>query len=262
MAPPTLTILRSYAQRTDPSSLPSSILLTYTERTLTIFDAFPKSIFHFLVLPRVLPPLTTPGLANLKTVLKGDKERAKEVIRWLAEDAKQVRSMIEDEMTKRYHFKWDVWMGFHAVPSMEHIHLHVLSADLCSPAMKNKKHYNSFHPARGFFIPLSDVQEWVEAEPSYFAMISQLKPSHYEPLLKEPLDCWRCNKDFKAMPLLKSHLQEEWDVQAKREKAKLEKKRKRTPEEPKENGAGTDVPEDEPDQKRRAKSHSGSPSVS
>ena len=53
-----------------------------------------------------------------------------------------------------------------------HIHLHIMSADLCSPAMKNKKHYNSFHPKRGFFIPLSDVQEWQDAEPSYFATVS------------------------------------------------------------------------------------------
>ena len=58
--------------------------------------------------------------------------------------------------------------------STRHIHLHVMSADLCSPAMKNTKHYNSFHPKRGFFISLSDVQEWLEAEPSYFATVSLL----------------------------------------------------------------------------------------
>ena len=119
MPPPSLTILRSYAQRADPSTLPASILLTHTDHTLTIFDAYPKSIFHLLVLPRVIPPLTTPDLANLRTVLKGNKEQAKEVIGWLAEDGAKVRSMIEDEMLKRCHFKWDIWMGFHAVPSME-----------------------------------------------------------------------------------------------------------------------------------------------
>ncbi len=26
---------------------------------------------------------------------------------------------IEDEMISRYGFKWDIWVGFHAVPSME-----------------------------------------------------------------------------------------------------------------------------------------------
>ncbi|KZT67782.1 HIT-like protein [Daedalea quercina L-15889] len=247
---PSPTILRSYAQRPDPSSLPASVLLTHTDHTLTIFDAYPKSIFHFLVLPRVIAPSTASDLTNLRTVLKGDKSRAQEVIRWLAEDGMKVRSMIQDEMLKRYHFKWNIWMGFHAVPSMEHIHLHVLSADLCSPAMKNKKHYNSFHPKRGFFISLSDVQEWLEADPSYFSTMSQLKPSQYEPLLKEPLECWRCNNDFKTMPLLKAHLQGEWEAEAKLEKAKLEKKRKRVSEEPTDKA----VEEDERSEKRLAKS--------
>lgn len=133
MPPPSLTILRSYAQRPDPSTLPASILLTHSEHTLTIFDAYPKSIFHFLVLPRVIPPLTASNLANLRTVLKGDKTRAKEVIGWLAEDGAKARSMIEDEMLKRYHFKWDVWMGFHAVPSMEYVSPIILPHALIIP---------------------------------------------------------------------------------------------------------------------------------
>ena len=37
----------------------------------------------------------------------------------LNEDAKAVRKEIEDEMIKRYGFKWGIWTGFHAVPSME-----------------------------------------------------------------------------------------------------------------------------------------------
>lgn len=46
--------------------------------------------------------------------------------------------------------------------------------------MKNKKHYNSFRPKRGFFVSLSDVQEWLEAEPSYFATVSgPPKPYHH-----------------------------------------------------------------------------------
>jgi aprataxin len=57
--------------------------------------------------------------------------------------------------------------------------------------------------------------------------MSELKKSRYEPLLKEDLSCWRCGHAMKNMPTLKNHLQEEWDNDMKREKAKLEKKRKR-----------------------------------
>ncbi len=52
-----------------------------------------------------------------------------------------------------------------------HLHLHVLSADLCSERMKNKKHYNSFHPKLGFFLDINEVVSWFEAEPSYYSTV-------------------------------------------------------------------------------------------
>lgn len=57
--------------------------------------------------------------------------------------------------------------------------------------------------------------------------MSQLKKSDYEHLLKESLCCWKCERDMKNMPLLKAHLQEEWDEEARKEKARLARKRKR-----------------------------------
>jgi aprataxin len=54
-------------------------------------------------------------------LLSGDKETAKEVIEGLAEDAKQVKKDIEDEMLNKYGFKWEVWTGFHGAPSMAYV---------------------------------------------------------------------------------------------------------------------------------------------
>lgn len=56
--------------------------------------------------------------------------------------------------------------------------------------------------------------------------MAKLDTKHYEPMLKEDLSCWRCNANMKTIPALKAHLQEEWDTQAKREKAKIERRRK------------------------------------
>jgi hypothetical protein len=39
--------------------------------------------------------------------------------------------------------------------------------------MKNKKHYNSFHPKLGFFLHLDHVLEWLEAEPSYYDTVRE-----------------------------------------------------------------------------------------
>jgi len=57
--------------------------------------------------------------------------------------------------------------------------------------------------------------------------MSQLKMGEYEPLLKDDLSCWKCDRSFSNMPKLKSHLQEEFDKLSDREKAKAGRKRKR-----------------------------------
>ncbi|KAG2157296.1 HIT-like domain-containing protein [Suillus clintonianus] len=222
-----MAIFRAYAQKSNPDSLPSSVLLSHSETCLTVFDAFPKSIFHFLVIPRVRLPFDVYQLADLRSLLKCEKNSAKELLTNLNQEADNVKKMIESEMLKKYGFKWEIWMGFHAVPSMQHLHLHILSADLCSPRMKLKKHYNSFHPKLGFFIHLSDVLSWFESDSSYYKTISQLKKSEYEPLLKEDLSCWKCDRNLSNMPKLKSHLQEDFDKLSDQEKAKAERKRKR-----------------------------------
>ncbi|KAH6918642.1 HIT-like domain-containing protein [Coprinopsis sp. MPI-PUGE-AT-0042] len=236
-----LTILRQYAAKS-ADSLPKSVLFQSTSKFYTIFDAYPKSIFHFLILPRILSTQDAAGasdnegtseisdpqqqhftaseLRNFKAILKTDRERCKTLLEEMHEEAQGVKKQIEDEMVEHYGFKWDVWIGFHAVPSMEHLHLHVLSADLVSERMKNKKHYNSFHPSLGFFLHISDVLEWFDATPEYFKDVTELNPKKYEGLLKESLACFKCGSSMKNMPTLKEHLQVEWDKQAAKAKAK------------------------------------------
>ena len=126
------TILRRYAQTANPAKLSPSTLFTHTDRTITIFDGYPKAIFHFLVLPRITgaEPMTASRLASLNALVRMKKgatneemretmREAKGVVESVREDARDVKRMVEEEMVKRYGFKWDVWMGFHAIPSME-----------------------------------------------------------------------------------------------------------------------------------------------
>ncbi|OAX30901.1 hypothetical protein K503DRAFT_658986, partial [Rhizopogon vinicolor AM-OR11-026] len=223
---PNLAIFRDYAMKPDPtSSLPPSILLSHSDTCLTVFDAFPKSIFHLLVIPRIKPPFSARHLADLRSLLQCKTDVAKELLMNLNEEANKVKMMIEEEMMKRYKFKWDIWMGFHPISSMEHLHLHVLSADLCSPKLKLKKHFNSFHPNLGFFLHLKDVLSWFDADPSYYRRMVKLDRSQYEPLLRDgDLCCWRCDRALGSMPKLKAHLQDDFDKLTKREKATLERK--------------------------------------
>ncbi|KAJ3742164.1 HIT-like domain-containing protein [Lentinula detonsa] len=222
-----LFALRNYARKS-PSALPQSILFSSSPRSLTIYDSYPKSIFHFLVLPRVEAGSSVgiDDLESLKTLFAHGRESAQHVLNALNEDAQEVKREIEQEMQERYGFKWPIWIGFHGAPSMHHLHLHVLSSDLCSERLKNKKHYNSFNPKLGFFLHIDDVLSWFDSEPSYYHEMIKLDQKAYEKLLKEDLLCWKCEAPMKNIPNLKAHLQEEWDKVSKREKVKAERKRK------------------------------------
>ncbi|KAH9066436.1 HIT-like domain-containing protein [Lactarius vividus] len=215
--------LRTYAKLSDPSitALPPTVYFSHTEHTLTIFDAYPKALFHFLVLPRLSNDERSSDLTDLRTLLRrhasGDA-RAEETLRMLADEAARLRGVIEEEMQARYGFAWDVWVGFHAVPSMEHLHLHVISSDLTAPALKTKRHYNSFSPRAGFFVPLAEVRTWFnDAAAPQLAKVRRLAPEEYEPRLKYALECFRCDEPAKNMPALKKHLQDEFDALRKRE---------------------------------------------
>ena len=92
---------------------------------MTIYDGFPKSTFHFLVLPRFPQPsdadVPLADLSSLRTLLRKDKARAKDIILAMKEDALSVQKDIETEMIRLNGFKWDVWTGFHGAPSMEYV---------------------------------------------------------------------------------------------------------------------------------------------
>ncbi|KAH7107383.1 HIT-like domain-containing protein [Auriculariales sp. MPI-PUGE-AT-0066] len=222
MPAPSLNALREYAALANPGTLPPSVLFAHTEQTVTIIDVYPKSKFHLLVLPRVPALGSTEQLGSLKTLLQ-DKDHARTVLDVLASDAEEAKKGILEEMQTRYGFKWGVRMGFHAVPSMLHLHLHVMSDELVSDRIKHKKHYLSFHPTHGFWLPLEDVRGWLEATEEYYTRMAKLPEKQYEPLLRQELRCFRCDGEFKNFPALKAHLQQEWDKVEKRELAKVKK---------------------------------------
>ena len=59
-----------------------------------------------------------------------------------------------------------------------------------------------------------------------YTKVKALKPTKYEPILKEPLVCFHCNAEMKNIPLLKKHLEEEWDRLEQRGREGAGRKRK------------------------------------
>lgn len=120
-----IAIFSKYAERRHPEKYPPNIYFHHTDRTVTVLDGYPKSYFHLLLIPRVDAAgtgWTKPNLVNLQTLLNSpevSKAEALDLLLIMKEDALEIKARVEEEMIERFGFKWDVWMGFHATPSME-----------------------------------------------------------------------------------------------------------------------------------------------
>ncbi|TIC03022.1 ribosomal protein L13A [Wallemia mellicola] len=162
------------------------------------------SKYHFLILPRKSSDL--PSYPNsLDDLLNFDDDIINKVLDTLDRTLTQVEESIHDMQLRDYGKTWDINKGFHAVPSLNCIHLHVMSNDLISDRLKNKKHYNSFHPGKGFFIHFDDVCKAVE-NGTKEQLRSSLKAK--EVLLKDPLQSHYNGKIYTNIPKLKTHLVE------------------------------------------------------
>ncbi|WAR27570.1 APTX-like protein, partial [Mya arenaria] len=104
-------------------------------------------------------------------------------------------TVIKDKTDKKIKFRF----GYHAVPSMSHLHLHAISQDFDSPSLKTKKHWNSF--TSPYFVDSSEVIKRLEKE--HKVDFNQKENTEY---LSLDLKCHVCGRPMKNMPSLKSHI--------------------------------------------------------
>ncbi|PHH71861.1 hypothetical protein CDD83_5080 [Cordyceps sp. RAO-2017] len=85
---------------------------------------------------------------------------------------------------------------------MRHLHIHVLSPDLHAPALRHRRHYNSF--ATPFFIDLADFP---------LAPDDPRRRAGSMGYLARDLVCWRCGASFgNRFQRLKEHLADEFEA--------------------------------------------------
>ena len=89
-------------------------------------------------------------------------------------------------------------VGFHSVPSMLQLHLHVISVDFQSQYMKKPINWNSFNTR--YFVHVDDIIERLK-ETGRFAVDNTVKQ-----VLWGPMQCNKCKFVFSSMSKLKSHL--------------------------------------------------------
>ncbi|XP_054897203.1 aprataxin isoform X2 [Poeciliopsis prolifica] len=151
------------------------------DKVVVITDKYPKARYHWLVLP-------WQSIPSLKA-LRGEHC---DLLKHMQQVADRMIQQCPDSSTLRFR------SGYHAIPSMSHIHLHVISQDFDSPCLKNKKHWNSF--TTEYFIDSDDVIQMLETSGKV-----TVKEGSSE-LLKLPLRCHVCHKEFPTIPSLKEHL--------------------------------------------------------
>ncbi|KAJ7950009.1 transcription factor bHLH [Quillaja saponaria] len=157
-------------------------VLEISEDVVVLNDLYPKAQRHLLVLAR------TEGLDSLANVRKEHLQLLKKMhavgLLWAEKFLRADGSLV---------FR----LGYHSVPSMRQLHLHVISQDFDSKHSKNKKHWNSFNT--GFFRDSVDVIDEVTNHGK-----ATLKDD--DRLLNMELRCHRCRSAHPNIPRLKSHI--------------------------------------------------------
>ena len=158
-----------------------------TKEFVVAYDVYPKARVHLLILPRV----RLDGPRDLNASHAPMVCKMARLAEWLA---MQIRRSLDGLAP--------LAAGFHAVPSMRQLHLHVLSTDLRSDALKNKKHFNSF--TTDFFVSPSRLAADLVAS----GTVHTDGHTAEEEKLKRDMRCPLSGRPLKNMPAVKQRLAE------------------------------------------------------
>ncbi|PYH91701.1 HIT-like protein [Aspergillus ellipticus CBS 707.79] len=200
-----------------PDAYPASVIY-YDEDFVAIHDSFPKSTLHLLLLPRDLQKTRLHPFEAFddpeflekvrKETRKLRKLAAGELRRihgkYSAQDRQRQEALdVEpppEELPLGRDWEQEIMCGIHAHPSMNHLHVHVISVDRYSDRLKHRKHYNSF--STPFFVNIDDFP---------LAKDDPRRDPDRQGYLRRDFVCWRCGKKFgNRFAELKIHLQEEF----------------------------------------------------
>lgn len=180
----------------NPSKFYPHTVIYFDEQVTVIHDSFPKSKFHLLCLPRSKKLTKEHPTTALTDPIKDKLQYA---IDWCIQ-------YITDGFNKIYKCgppvdEKFVQIGVHSVPSMNNLHIHILTKDFQSVRLKNKKHYNSFNTP--FFISWDDLP---------LPKVPEKSITERENIKEHDLICCYCGENFtNKFSQLKNHLDIEFN---------------------------------------------------
>ncbi|XPS70180.1 hypothetical protein M3J09_002420 [Ascochyta lentis] len=213
-----------------PETNPEGLVVEYDDEFVVINDKFPKASVHLLLIPRnpsyydqhPLHVLSTDPAFLAKVRKRVDRlkilaasELRRKYGRHSTADA-PYQSALEELMSSPdppppeqrdalppsgRDWLSEIKAGAHTHPSMNHMHIHVMSREMHSLCLKHKKHYLSFNSS--FFV---DVEDFPLEDGS-----ARFHPGDWP---SWDMKCWRCGENYKnKFAKLKGHLEgefEEW----------------------------------------------------
>lgn len=206
----------------DPASFPASRVIYYSDDFVAIHDLYPKSTVHALLLPRSPAPsrqhpfdafedpafLATVRAETAKLRRLVGKELQRRYGRHSARERER-EAVLDGEMEWEEgralppgrDWERELLVGVHAHPSMNDLHIHVLSPDMISDCMRHRKHYNSFNTP--FLVDVADFP---------LAADDPRRHPGRAGYNSRDLVCWRCGENFgNRFKQLKEHLAEEFE---------------------------------------------------
>lgn len=210
------------AYTANPASFPASRVIYHNDSFVAINDLYPKSTLHTLLLPR----------SSRSRLHPFDAFEDPEFLASVQAETARLRRLAAKELQRRYgrfseqdklreavlngDVEWDggaplpegrewekeLLVGVHAHPSMNDLHVHVLSRDMVSECMRHRKHYQSFNTP--FLIDIDDFP---------LAADDPRRHPGRAGYFDEDLRCWRCGRSFgNRFKKLKEHLAEEFEA--------------------------------------------------
>ena len=155
-----------------------------TNLCTVIKDKYPKAKHHYLILPKEY--IHSISYLNTSHI---------DLIRHMIAQGEELGEKLKKGEADSIEFK----LGFHALPSMALLHMHVISSDFDSPCLKHKRHWNSF--TTSYFRPANVIL--AELDDTGHIAIDEV---YYKNCLKKKLECHICHEKMESMPKLKEHV--------------------------------------------------------
>lgn len=183
-------------------------VIYYDNEFVVIRDKYPKALVHWLIIPRSANVTHMHPLKALRSeqFVRRVKILIEELMPYAAQELLHYTFapfpaeyyFVDTEGEKNVTangFK----AGIHAHPSMNNLHIHLISRDMVSNSLKKPNHYLTFNSM--FFVPLEGAHHFnIKALP--------------HDILRGELICWKCHRNFgRQLQELKCHLQDELDIE-------------------------------------------------